>query len=788
MASLPRTSSRFPVGTALCLSLLFAWLVGACGGGNSDDGTTCEPGLETCACLDDGSCQNGLTCASGVCVSGGGSASGGTTGAGGTASGGSDVGTGGVAGVSCIGIPTRTCSDAACDILPGCVATEESSCVGTNSPCSEFDDNVPACAKQWGCGLAENGICEESSADCWDFDDARTACVNQPGCSWEGGPTEGDSGYCFGEALRDCTTTSTKAACEKKSICLWTESDKAYCGGRVKGCQDVHRLFCTSQNGCDLEPAACSGTPTPCTELTLAECGNQPGCTLTNGPARGPAQPGMGDRLADLSFRKLAVSRSTYNSADTLYVDFQEENRGRRAAGAHGVDFYASLNDVAGDSDDVSIVHYDVTSELPPFGMDYLFAQHHFDMADIDEVDPGFYYIVARLDSASAVDESEEENNIVVLPRVYIGPARFDLIAVEASHGLTGTRAPGDDLDVSVTIRNDSTRAFPSIPVRVVFSSDTTVDGSDVVACTQTLDVDLDVGEEDDFELNCQVPRVRGTYHVLVVVDPANTAGDADLTNNVTEAESVVVAAPSPDLTASAVSATPSNVAWKGTTTLAATVNNIGIDAAPTHAVRFFLSADTTYQVTDTYVCAATVTGPLAPGASMNVSQSCTLPQGNWGTYKLLAFADGNDVVFETNESNNIAASAANLVIQNPDMNLEAGIFGFSPLTVSVGGNLQVSLNVANEGTQATPPFVAHIYASTDQTITTSDELLCFSNRPSLAAASGSSTTLSCTVPTITPGAYWIGVIFDPEDELFETSENDNVSYEDAGTLTITSQ
>jgi subtilase family serine protease len=232
---------------------------------------------------------------------------------------------------------------------------------------------------------------------------------------------------------------------------------------------------------------------------------------------------------------------------------------------------------------------------------------------------------------------------------------------------------------------------------------------------------------------------------------------------------------------------------------LSATIKNAGVDAAPASTVAFYLSADDVLDPADTLLCTETVSagpdagaagpdggGPgLAGGASVVVSRACTLPATKLGTFRVLAKVDHLDTAFETDENNNVLASSTSFTIQRPDFNLVASMVSFTPFTTSVGRDVTVAVTVANPGSEATPPYALRVYVSTDKTVTMSDPQLCFYDRPSLAAASGVQFQIVCRVPTTPPGNYWLGVILDPDNELPETSETDNVATETLNQLTI---
>jgi hypothetical protein len=123
-----------------------------------------------------------------------------------------------------------------------------------------------------------------------------------------------------------------------------------------------------------------------------------------------------------------------------------------------------------------------------------------------------------------------------------------------------------------------------------------------------------------------------------------------------------------------------------------------------------------------------------------------------------------------------VQAAAADLAITNLTTTTSS----------TVGGTLQVSMTVVNQGTAAAGAFRVAFYLSTDATITTSDVSTgqgC--NYPSGLPSGGSNT---CTGPvsipsTVAPGTYFLGAIADDLGVVSETNENNNTR--SAGPVTI---
>ena len=406
----------------------------------------------------------------------------------GTVNGGSSSGgsvTGGTSGTGtsttiCIGTPTSTCNDRLCDRMPGCTANAPAVCGGEAKVCSSYDGNTTGCDAQWGCGIGANGLCAEYDTTCSDHN-SEASCTKFSGCWWSGL-------YCNGDIVKNCTTRKDRSGCVQNPACFWTASTVSYCEGVSTPCASMKSETCEMQAGCTLTPATCSGTPTPCEVLSTDQCLMQPGCRYASGKTNVITPTGLTKNGPDLVFATFTLKRAAYSGKDVLSLDFEELNRGGVDAGAHTNRIYLSQNETVGDADDYELLPIDTSDTLPAYGLNSVALNTYITMPIATELAPGYYHVIGVLDSGKAVTESEEGNNVVVLPVVYVGPQKFDLAAVSLNHTVAATLAPGDAFDLSFTVLNHSTTSVATAAVATRISTDSTLDASDVaVDCTSRL-------------------------------------------------------------------------------------------------------------------------------------------------------------------------------------------------------------------------------------------------------------------------------------------------------------
>jgi subtilase family serine protease len=153
---------------------------------------------------------------------------------------------------------------------------------------------------------------------------------------------------------------------------------------------------------------------------------------------------------------------------------------------------------------------------------------------------------------------------------------------------------------------------------------------------------------------------VTGTYYVIGVADWNGAVAESTESNNTRTSNLVLIG---PDLVVTAVSAPSSAVA--GTSISASdTTKNQGGDTAVASVTSFFLSSNSSLDVSDVLLATRPVPS-LGPGLSDAGSLALAIPVSTTaGTYYIIAKADGDDASAEALENNNtrwrsISVSAA---------------------------------------------------------------------------------------------------------------------------------
>jgi hypothetical protein len=803
-------------------SLLVVWsllFIGSCADTpKSENDSECRVGALSCSCTEGNACDNGLDCVSNFCVDMSGDtdgdadsdADGDTDGDGdtdtdtdgdsdsdGDADSDTDADADGdadsdgdadtdsdVDSASCVGTLTASCSDAACDRIVGCSVVTPSTCTGEVQPCSSFDDDPNGCGAQWGCEPAKNaGLCYNYYDQCGDFDQSED-CKAAGNCSWENWTCVGD--------LIDCGTLTTKTNCEQRLACRWADAEVNYCSGTASACNEMTADRCDAQAGCTLIQGECGGEPAACEDVPLDKCPAQPGCELvgdTDGIDIPPDDKETIVDLPDLAIGHMDIQRMTYDGDEVLWFDLGVINRGVMDSTPFHVDVIFSADEVIGNEDDILYGKLENAYPIDAFGMaETTWGPSAILMTAIAEEFPsGYYYVGILLDSDNEVEESEEDNNIAMTDLTFVGVHSNNVGATSVSIDAAGPLTPDTDVTVAVTVQNLGTSELTAIPIEVVLSSDGGADDVDAVLCSSNETVTIGLNAEVVVNLVCKVSRLRGDFFAVAIVDPDDTLADTDRTDNtVVSDDAVTVVATSPDLVASGTeSGGITEIDWGGSLTVSAVVENIGVDDAGPHSVGFYLSSDSAVDESDILLCEIPMQVGLQAGGTETVTETCDSPADAAGTLRLIAMADNQDAVFETDETNNINVSDSIITIQAPDWNLSAGPFSAGSSGIQAGDSVEFQMTVINTGTLDISDYYFEVYLSPDTSIDTGDALFCYQNKGALGAGMMDTFTFSCTTPTVDAGTYYFGLILDPLGALAETDENDNIKVYDLMPVTV---
>jgi hypothetical protein len=232
------------------------------------------------------------------------------------------------------------------------------------------------------------------------------------------------------------------------------------------------------------------------------------------------------------------------------------------------------------------------------------------------------------------------------------------------------------------------------------------------------------------------------------------------------------------DLVQTAMGTSPlTPIAAPGTTfSVTDTVRNLGPGASTSSRTRYYLSLDAVRGAGDTPLTGTRSVPGLAAGASHTATVKVTVPAGiALDAYFLLACADDQSTVVESDEGNNCAVSpGATVTVTRPDLVVNA--ISAPPATVRRGGKFPVTDTTHNPGAVAAGSSRTRYYLSLDGVKSPGDKLLGGSRSvAALVPGASRSGTVTVTVPTATPlDTYIVLACADDLSQRVELDETNN--------------
>jgi len=292
-----------------------------------------------------------------------------------------------------------------------------------------------------------------------------------------------------------------------------------------------------------------------------------------------------------------------------------------------------------------------------------------------------------------------------------------------------------------------------------------------------------------DRDLPLLIPNTvaSGTYYLGVLVDADQVFGEVDEDNNLmVSSPAIEVSNPrtdGPDLSVSNVTVTPKRTRVLTSVTVSFVVENLGLRPALLFDYAVYLSEDDFFAPqTDQLVLEASLSGVLSQ-AELRVDDVLVpiVPSiSAAGDYHFFVVVDPQDQLVEMNEGNNLAKSANPVsVTDEPIIDADIVVLDFqvAPDSTYLGGSFQASVQLMNQGSQATGSFICSIYFSDDQVLDLDDDLTLSSlNVFDLGADSTQQLDGLVRIPPFyNAGDYWAFVFCDASGVVVEYDEDNNV-------------
>ncbi|MBI3245244.1 MAG: hypothetical protein HYZ50_01915 [Deltaproteobacteria bacterium] len=394
---------------------------------------------------------------------------------------------------------------------------------------------------------------------------------------------------------------------------------------------------------------------------------------------------------------------------------------------------------------------------------------------------PGQHYVWVILDVSSTAGQgaANEANDKTNTPFTVTGLP--DLItqslAVSPSSGVAGA-----SVTVSFTIRNQGsgTASASTTNIRLNTSSSSVTISDPLLATVST--PSIGAGGTVNVSQTVTIPGVSaGSYFVWVILDVSSTAGQG-ATNEANDKSNtpftVTGSGNQSDLVIQNLVVSPSSGVAGASVTASFTIRNQGSGTANASTTNIRLATSSTNVTTSDPLLATVSTPSLAQGETQNVSRSVTIPNVSVGNYFVWMIADVNSTANQSNEQNdrvNTPFTVTSVALQS-DLSIENLVV--SPSSGAAGASVTVSFTVRNQGSGTANASTTNIrLSSSNSNVTDNDPPLASISTPSISQGETQNVSRSVTVPSVSPGGYFVWVIADVNRTAGQSNEqNDKVN------------
>jgi subtilisin family serine protease len=370
------------------------------------------------------------------------------------------------------------------------------------------------------------------------------------------------------------------------------------------------------------------------------------------------------------------------------------------------------------------------------------------------------YYPIAKADADHVVIESKETNNTLMRSITIGGDLLVTALTVPAESGA------GVQITVSDSTANQGGGPVGPTMTKFYLSSNNVFDSSDTLIGSRALSaLGGRAANSGSTIVAIPVGLTAGVYYIIAKADADGVAQERQETNN-TAVRPVRIGS---DLAVSAITA-PVKAGAGTAITVIDTTTNSGGGTATESLTRFYLSENNTLDASDTRLTGGHLVPALEPGVTDSGSTSLMLPNVAAGTYYLIAKADDDNVVPESQETNNMLIRSITIGSDLVVSTITA------PAKAAAGTAIVVGDTTTNQGGGDAPASVTGFYL-VSSSIPGSPEVLLEGSRAVAQLAPGVASTGSASVviPTeTTAGTFYLIAKSDVGGAVNETLETNN--------------
>lgn len=408
-------------------------------------------------------------------------------------------------------------------------------------------------------------------------------------------------------------------------------------------------------------------------------------------------------------------------------------------------------------------------------------------------VQRGAYFIGVVADITSLVPDINRANNaspgvgIVVEDPQFV----FDVVALSADGPLSAAR--GSTQTFTARVANNGARPITN-GFNTAFNLRSGATGAVTLGRVRT--AFLGAFQSTQVSLTAQIPASLpdNAYFLesFADVDDQVRPELSEVNNVFVRPQTLAVVSPVnvPNLTVTTFNVSPSTAIAGQPVFLTARIQNVGTGSTQNgFTSQVFLSRDATITTTDTLLDTFSVPA-VNGGAETFVSRTVPLPPSLLpGSFFIGLIANSPTTISESSIADNSAAQPLSIV-QGPDLVVQS--VTFAPASLNPGEGLVFNTTVRNQGPAAVRPpptrLINRFFLGRASPVTASDILLGIESVPIDAGIAVNGSVASVTtlaVPANTPpGQYFIGVLTDATNGVFEQREDNNL-FTTVGRVTV---
>lgn len=406
------------------------------------------------------------------------------------------------------------------------------------------------------------------------------------------------------------------------------------------------------------------------------------------------------------------------------------------------------------------------------------------------EIEPGNYEVRVLVDSTNQISEEDETNNELTVG-LQIRPSRLnkpDLIPIALTFDPASPLDINGKTTVTVTIRNSGPVDAGPFDVQYLFCKllmprSTCAPDQLILFDRVTISEGLKAGEERSEKSEFPNPRdpsmaqlEPGTYLVQVRLDPSSKEQPNGAVEEQDEANNTLTAylmVKGPELYPESIVLTPTPVRVGDEVIVTVQIANAGDAPASNAAVALFINGRRFATATLPEIAAKASTGepgrqPVQVG--LKTAELSLQP----GIHELQVVVDPDDRISELDESNNVLTTALTLQPPLPRLpELAPKSLFVTPASPIEQGKGTVTAEVLNNGTKIAEGFDVE-FSVREAGRLRWNPIPCTANCTNNKLNPNAELTAQAQLPSLTPGAYEVRVLVDPQGRVAELDETNN--------------